>query len=127
MIELGAYHYYFASFVLFLLGLYIMIEDPNLIKKIIGLNLTQIAVYLMLVIIGYVDGANPPIIGFGEPYANPLVHVLVLTAIVVGVALTAMALALVIRLYVEFDTLNVNEIEAAIAAEDTTTGGNNDD
>ena len=126
MIEIGAYHYYFVSFALFLTGLYVMIDDPNLIKKIIGLNLTQIAVYLMLVIIGYVDGASPPIIGFGEPYANPLVHVLVLTAIVVGVALTAMALALTIRLYVEFETLNVNEIETAIAADDTT-GGSKDD
>ncbi len=126
MIELGSYHYYAVSFALFLIGLYVMIDDPNLIKKIIGLNLTQIAVYLMLVIIGYVDGASPPIIGFGEPYANPLVHVLVLTAIVVGVALTAMALALTIRLYVEFETLNVNEIEAAIAADDTT-GGSKDD
>ena len=126
MIGLGAYHYYAVSFALFLIGIYVMIDDPNLIKKIIGLNLTQIAVYLMLVIIGYVDGASPPIIGFGEPYANPLVHVLVLTAIVVGVALTAMALALAIRLYVEFETLNVNEIEAAIAANDTT-GGSKDD
>jgi len=126
VIGLGAYHYYAVSFALFLIGIYVMIDDPNLIKKIIGLNLTQIAVYLMLVIIGYVDGASPPIIGFGEPYANPLVHVLVLTAIVVGVALTAMALALAIRLYVEFETLNVNEIEAAIAADDTT-GGSKDD
>jgi len=126
VIGLGAYHYYAVSFALFLIGIYVMIDDPNLIKKIIGLNLTQIAVYLMLVIIGYVDGASPPIIGFGEPYANPLVHVLVLTAIVVGVALTAMALALTIRLYVEFETLNVNEIEAAIAADDTT-GGSKDD
>ncbi|THE62756.1 cation:proton antiporter [Salinadaptatus halalkaliphilus] len=128
MIE--AYHYYFTSFALFLIGLYMMIDNPNLIKKIIGLNFAQIAVYLMLVTIGYVDGATAPIIGFEEPHANPLVHVLVLTAIVVGVALTALALALVIRLYAEFGTLDTREIEAAIAADDTTSansGGGDDD
>lgn len=120
MIE--AYHYYFVSFTLFLVGLYMMIENPNLIRKIIGLNLSQVAVYLMLVTVGYVDGASPPILGpgFEEPHANPLLHVLVLTAIVVGVALTALALALAIRLYKEFGTLDAREIEAAIAADDTT-------
>lgn len=130
--EIGAYHYYFTSFALFLIGLYMMIDDPNLIKKIIGLNFAQIAVYLMLVTIGYVDGASPPILaeGFDAPHANPLMHVLVLTAIVVGVALTALALALTIRLYAEFGTLDTREIEAAIAADDTTsanTGGESDD
>ena len=130
MIE--AYHYYFTSFALFLIGIYMMIDNPHLIKKIIGLNFAQIAVYLMLVTIGYVDGASPPILadGFAEPHSNPLMHVLVLTAIVVGVALTALALALAIRLYSEFGTMNVREIEAAIAAEDTTSadrGGESDD
>ncbi|SNR63599.1 cation:proton antiporter subunit C [Halorubrum vacuolatum] len=125
MIE--AYHYYFASFTLFLVGMYMMIENPNLIRKIIGLNLSQVAVYLMLVTVGYVDGASPPILspGFEEPHANPLLHVLVLTAIVVGVALTALALALTIRLYKEFGTLDTREIEAAIAADET--GGGSDD
>lgn len=125
MIE--AYHYYFASFTLFLVGMYMMIENPNLIRKIIGLNLSQVAVYLMLVTVGYVDGASPPILspGFEEPHANPLLHVLVLTAIVVGVALTALALALTIRLYKEFGTLDAREIEAAIAADET--GGGSDD
>ncbi len=125
MIE--AYHYYFASFTLFLVGMYMMIENPNLIRKIIGLNLSQVAVYLMLVTVGYVDGASPPILspGFEEPHANPLLHVLVLTAIVVGVALTALALALTIRLYKEFGTLDAREIEAAIAADET--GGGGDD
>jgi len=130
MIE--AYHYYFTSFALFLIGLYMMIDNPNLIKKIIGLNFAQISVYLLLVTIGYVEGASPPILadGFAEPHANPLMHVLVLTAIVVGVALTALALALSIRLYAEFGTMNVREIEAAIAADDTTSsnsGGGSDD
>lgn len=127
MIE--AYHYYVTAFALFLIGLYMMIDDPNLIKKVIGLNLTQIGVYLTIVTVGYVDGAQPPIIGFGEPYSNPLVHVLVLTAIVVGVSLTALALALVIRLYKEFGTLDTREIEAAIAADEAGggKGGGDDD
>ncbi len=129
MIE--AYHYYFTSFALFLIGIYMMIDNPNLIKKIIGLNFAQIAVYLLLVTIAYVDGASPPILaeGFEEPYANPLMHVLVLTAIVVGVSLTALALALAIRLYDEFGTMDTREIEAAIAADDTTSsnsGGSDD-
>ncbi|QSG03102.1 cation:proton antiporter subunit C [Natranaeroarchaeum sulfidigenes] len=129
MIEIGAYHYYFTSFALFLIGLYMMIDNRNLIKKVIGLNFTQISVYLMLVTIGYVDGATPPILGLEEPHSNPLVHVLVLTAIVVGVALTALALALVIRLYTEFGTLDAKEIEAQIAADDRTAsnrGGNDE-
>lgn len=116
MIE--AYHYYLVALSLFLVGLYMMIDDRNLIKKVIGLNFVQIAVYLTLVTIGYVDGATPPIIGMEEPHSNPLVHVLVLTAIVVGVALTALALALVIRLYSEFGTLDAKEIEAAIAEDE---------
>lgn len=120
---IGAYHYYLITFVLFVLGLYMMIDDPNLIKKIIGLNFTQLSVYLLLVITGYVDGATPPIIGFAEPHSNPLVHVLVLTAIVVGVALTALALALTIRLYNEFGTLDTREIEAKIAADERERGG----
>lgn len=117
MIE-GTHHYYLTAFALFLIGLYMMIDNRNLIKKVIGLNFAQIAVYLTLVTVGYVDGANPPIIGFGEPYSNPLVHVLVLTAIVVGVSITGLALALVIRLYSEFGTLDTREIEAKLAADE---------
>ncbi|NGM71218.1 cation:proton antiporter subunit C [Natronolimnobius sp. AArcel1] len=128
--QIDAYHYYFTSFALFLIGVYMMIDSRNLIKKVIGLNFAQIAVYLMLVTIGYVDGATPPIIGFEEPHSNPLTHVLVLTAIVVGVALTALALALVIRLHSEFGTIDAREIEAMIAADevdDDSTGGGSDD
>ncbi|OVE85963.1 sodium:proton antiporter [Natronolimnobius baerhuensis] len=128
--QIDAYHYYFTSFALFLIGVYMMIDSRNLIKKVIGLNFAQIAVYLMLVTIGYVDGATPPIIGFEEPHSNPLTHVLVLTAIVVGVALTALALALVIRLHSEFGTVDTREIEAMIAADevdDDSTGGGSDD
>lgn len=125
MIE--THHYYLTSFVLFLIGLYMMIDNRNLIKKVIGLNFAQVAVYLLLVTIGYVDGANPPIVDFEGPHANPLAHVLVLTAIVVGVSLTGLALALVIRLYDEFGTLDTREIERKLAADDAERGVNDDD
>ncbi len=110
--------YYLTAVMLFVIGLFTIVASNHLIKIVIGLNLTQIGVYLFIVSVGYIDGASPPIIGFGEPYANPLLHVVVLTAIVVGVAITALALALTIRLYEEFGTLNVNEIEAALAADE---------
>ncbi|MHC3437107.1 sodium:proton antiporter [Natrialbaceae archaeon A-gly3] len=125
MIE--THHYYLTAFVLFLIGLYMMIDNRNLIKKVIGLNFAQVAIYLLLVTIGYVDGANPPIVGFEGPHANPLTHVLVLTAIVVGVSLTGLALALVIRLYKEFGTLDTREIERKLAADDAERGVNDDD
>jgi len=121
------HHYYLTSFALFLIGLYMMIDNRNLIKKVIGLNFSQVAVYLLLVTIGYVDGANPPIVGFEGPHANPLAHVLVLTAIVVGVSLTGLALALVIRLYDEFGTLDSREIERKLAADDAERGVDSDD
>ncbi|SDQ96203.1 sodium:proton antiporter [Natronobacterium texcoconense] len=126
----GTYHYYLTAFVLFLVGMYMMIDNRNLIKKVIGLNFAQISIYLMLVTIGYIEDSNPPIVGVGleEPHSNPLVHVLVLTAIVVGVAVTALALALVIRLYAEFGTVDAREIEAKIAAsEGGDKGGGSDD
>ena len=125
MIE--THHYYLTSFALFLIGLYMMIDNRNLIKKVIGLNFAQVAVYLLLVTIAYVDGANPPIVSFEGPHANPLAHVLVLTAIVVGVSLTGLALALVIRLYKEFGTLDTREIERKLAADDADRGVNADD
>ncbi len=113
-----SHHYYLTAVALFVIGIFIMIASTHLIKIIIGMNITQIGVYLFIVSISYVDSASPPIIGFGEPYGNPLLHVVVLTAIVVGVALTALALALTIRLYDEFGTLDTKEIEAAIAADE---------
>lgn len=103
---------------LFLIGLYVLIESDDLIRKVIGLNLLQIAVLLLLVSTGYVTGGSPPVLTFEGPHANPLPHALVLTAIVVGVSLSALALALVIRLWAEFDTTDVEAIERAIAADE---------
>jgi multicomponent Na+:H+ antiporter subunit C len=105
-------HYYHLAFVLLLgVGLYTMIDANNLVKKVIGLNIFQVSVFLFLVSSGYLEGAEPAI-GKGDGrYVNPLPHVLILTAIVVGVSLTAVALALVIRVYEEYGTLDEEHVQ----------------
>jgi multicomponent Na+:H+ antiporter subunit C len=123
----GAYHFHGAFLVLFLLGLYTMIDDPDLFKKVIGLNVMQISVFLLLVTIAYPAGAAPPLLDLEGPHPNPLAHVLVLTAIVVGVALTALALALIVRLHAEFGTVDAREIEAALAADDGSSADEGED
>lgn len=118
MIDALVHPYQFAFLVVFLLGLYVLIDSRNLVRKLIGLNLLQISVFLLLVSVGYVDGAGPPLVAQEGPHANPLPHALVLTAIVVGVSLTALALAIVVRLHSEFDTTDVEEIERILAVEE---------
>jgi len=94
------------------IGLYGVTASPNLVKKVIGLNIFQVGIFLFFVTSGYVTGAAPPLLGHGSgPYASPLPHVLILTAIVVGVSLTAVALALVVRIYDAYGTLDEDAIE----------------
>ena len=109
--------YYHVVFVLLLgIGVYTMIDAKNLVKKIIGLNVFQVSVFLFLVSSGYLEGAEPAIIhDGGGPYVNPLPHVLILTAIVVGVSLTALALALVVRVYQEYGTLNEEHLQEVMS------------
>lgn len=107
--------YAYATFAVVLaIGLYMMIASPNLVKKVIGLNLFQSAIFLFFVATAYVQGGNVPVIpqegGTVGEYASPLPHVIVLTAIVVGVSLTAVALALIVRIYTEYGTLNEKTI-----------------
>lgn len=118
MIDLVGQHFYLAFVAIFAVGLYTMLDSPHLVKKVIGLNLVQVSVFLVFVSAGYVDGAAPPLLSADGPHANPLPHVIVLTAIVVGVSLTAVALSLVVRLYAEFGTVDVHEIEEAIGTDD---------
>ncbi|WP_299235934.1 cation:proton antiporter subunit C [Natronomonas sp.] len=110
MIELLATRWAYAVFVFVMAtGLYVMIGSPNLVKKVIGLNLFQSAVFLFFVASAYVAGGSPAIVpseGGGGPYVSPLPHVIVLTAIVVGVSLTAVALALIVRIHREYGTLD---------------------
>lgn len=100
--------------ILFCIGFVTLFLHPNLIKKIIGLNLMDCAVFLMLAAMGYVDGRLAPIIVNGvteaELYINPVPGGLVLTGIVVAVSTTAFFLALTQRLYARYHTLNLDEI-----------------
>jgi multicomponent Na+:H+ antiporter subunit C len=114
MIDLLVSRWAYATFVfLMVTGIYMMIANANLVKKIIGLNLFQSAVFLFFIASAYVVDGSPPIVppdGSGGPYVSPLPHVIVLTAIVVGVSLTAVALALVVRIHAEYGTLDESVI-----------------
>jgi multicomponent Na+:H+ antiporter subunit C len=94
-------------------GFYIVIARHNLIKKIIGLNIFQTSVFLLYITMGKVRGGTAPILDERfETYSNPLPSVLILTAIVVGVATTAVGLALVVRIHEAYGTIEEDEIEA---------------
>ncbi len=119
MLELLSTRYAYATFAVILaVGLYIMIASPNLVKKVIGLNLFQSAIFLFFVATAYMHGGSVPVIptegGAVGEYASPLPHVIVLTAIVVGVSLTAVGLALIVRLYSLYGTLNEETIREVI-------------
>jgi multicomponent Na+:H+ antiporter subunit C len=106
-------HYnYWMVVVLMMTGLYVVVSRGNLIKKIIGLNLFQTSVFMLYISMGKILGGTAPIVT-GKPhtiYSNPLPSVLILTAIVVGVATTALALALVVRIRESYATIEEDEI-----------------
>jgi len=105
--------------VLMMTGFYIVIAHDNLVKKIVGLNVFQVSVFLFYILMAKVSGGTAPILADGiEKYANPLPHVLILTAIVVGVATTALGLALVVRIRNAYDTIEDDEIQAVEEEED---------
>lgn len=103
-----------AAVLLFGIGLTNLLLQKNLIKKIIGLNIMDTAVYLLLATQGYIEGRMAPIIvdGNTDPslYINPVPSGLVLTGIVVSVSVSALMLALTIRLYKRYHTMNLDEI-----------------
>ena len=106
----GLYNYWIVIF-LMMSGFYIVIAHDNLVKKVIGLNVFQASVFILYITFGKVAGGTAPIIGEGiTVYSNPLPHVLILTAIVVGVATTALALALVVRINEAYGTIEEDEI-----------------
>lgn len=110
---------YWAVIVLMMIGLYIMISRGNLVKKMMGMNIFQVSVIMFYVSMGKVAGGTPPILIEGAEdvaYSNPLPHVLMLTAIVVGVATTAVGLALAVRVKEAYGTVEEDEIVAANAA-----------
>jgi len=103
---------YWVAIVLMMVGFYTVIAQHNLTKKVVGLNIFQVAVFVFYITMGKIDGGTAPILGDGiEVYSNPLPHVLILTAIVVGVATTALALALVVRIHHSFGTIEEDEIQ----------------
>ncbi len=118
-----ALHYkYIVYAVLMLIGVYAVMAKGNLVKKVIGLNLLQTAVFLFYISAGRVDNGTVPVVWPDKPeginYENPLPHVLMLTAIVVGVSITAVALALIVRIRAAYGTVNEGEILALDESED---------
>ena len=117
---------YWIYITLMMIGLYAMIAKNNLVKKIVGMSIFQTAIILFYVSIGVKKGATIPILQNGHghganavvvhavDYVNPLPHVLMLTAIVVGVATLGVALALAIRVYDQYNTLEEDELLAQI-------------
>ncbi len=104
---------YIGAAALFVIGLYMVLVYPNLVKKIIGINIMETAVFLFFVTVGFVHDARAPIISFGEPalvYVNPLPSALILTGIVVAVSITVFALSLVIGVYGAYGTIELDEI-----------------
>jgi len=118
---------YWIYITLMMIGLYGMIAKNNLVKKIVGMNIFQTAIILFYVSIGVKKGGTIPIIEHGHggghsivhaaDYLNPLPHVLMLTAIVVGVATLGVALALAIRIFNRYGTLEEDEIIAKVREE----------
>lgn len=122
--EIFAKYNYWVSILLMLIGFYAIITKDNLIKKIIGLNIFQTGIFLFFISLGVVKKGTAPIVSDemirkGYAYVNPLPHVLILTAIVVAVATTAIALSLIIRLYEEYGTIEESEIMEAIKRKET--------
>jgi len=107
---LGYYNYWIVI-ALMMTGLYTVAASGNLVKKIIGLNIFQTSVFLFFISVGKVSGGTAPILAEGwTRYSNPLPHVLILTAIVVGVATTAVGLALIVRVNRAYATIEDDEI-----------------
>jgi len=110
MLDPGLYNYW-VVIILAMASLYVVIAKGNLVKKIIGLNMFQVSVIMFYISMGKVRGGTAPIAAEGfTVFSNPVPHVLMLTAIVVGVATTALGLSLVIRINEAYGTIEEDEI-----------------
>jgi multicomponent Na+:H+ antiporter subunit C len=110
------WNYYVVIF-LMMAGLFVVISKQNLVKKLVGLSIFQTSVFLFYITLGKMAGGTAPIL-VDDPsvtYSNPLPHVLILTAIVVGVSTTALGLALVLRINEAFGSIEEDELLAAKA------------
>jgi multicomponent Na+:H+ antiporter subunit C len=104
---------YLVSSALFLIGLYTILTRKNLIKKVMGLNIMETSVFLFFISMGSVKGGRAPIVILGQEnvkYVNPIPQALVLTAIVIAVSVTGFALALIIKIYGDYGTLDADRI-----------------
>jgi multicomponent Na+:H+ antiporter subunit C len=111
MTKLGGHLAYFVTVFLMVAGLFIVIAPSNLIKKLVGLGIFQTSVYLLYIAPGKLVGGTAPILSDAfTVYSNPLPHVLILTAIVVGVATLALGLALVVRIREAYGCIEEDEI-----------------
>ena len=111
------WNYYVVIF-LMMAGLFVVISKQNLVKKLVGLSIFQTSVFLFYITLGKMAGGTAPIL-VDDPsvtYSNPLPHVLILTAIVVGVATTSLGLALIIRIREEYHNIEEAQIAEAEAA-----------
>ena len=111
-----------AAIILFGIGFTSLMLQKNMIKKIIGFNMMDSAIYLFLAAKGYIDGRKAPIVVNGvtrvDAYINPIPSGLVLTGIVVSVSVTSLMLALTVRLYRRYHTLDIDEITALARKEE---------
>lgn len=123
---LGHMNYWF-FIILMMIGFYIVVARGNFVKKLVGLGVFQVSVFMFYISVGKVAGGTAPIYPIDlnvDPtvlYSNPLPHVLILTAIVVGVATTSLGLALIIRIREAYGTIeeeDILDIEREIQADE---------
>ena len=115
LVQLASIWNYLIVILLMMMGLFIVISHENLVKKLVGLSIFQTSVFLFYITLGRVSGGTAPILTDAPDavYSNPLPHVLILTAIVVGVATIALGLALILRINEAFGSIEEDEILAA--------------
>ena len=115
-------YYDIIALVLFGFGFMIMLVNQNLVKKILGLNIADAAVYLFLAAKGYIAGRAAPIITDGiqdaGAYVNPIPTGLILTGIVISVSVTAFSISLIISLYKRYESLDLDEIMQIVSREE---------
>ena len=111
METIASLYNYWIVIVLMMISLYVIVSQGNLIKKVIGLNIFQTSIFILYISVGKVKGGSAPILSDTvSVFSNPLPHVLILTAIVVGIATTALALSLIVRLKEAYGTVEEEEM-----------------
>jgi len=124
IMPLSDHYTYWITILLMVAGLYVVIARSNLIKKLVGLAIFQTSVYLLYIAPGKLIGGTAPIASAQfSVYSNPLPHVLILTAIVVGIATLALGLALVVRIKESFNSIEEDEVLVAVHGDAMSEGG----